>query len=246
MGCGFIAAWSLLRAVVGLNKRESPWQEGKRLGGIFRPSELAARANILLAARNIYEHLHPSARPLLRLQMSLPPELEERLQHLASLRIQLRQLHGALASQQPGRRAEERLVARGADELRSELAGLRSSIDARRSRLQALQHNQVAVDHLANAVVDAARSVSVSIEQRNEEAAVLARASREQGERLLRLRARQGLRTAAPPQQASAAERAEQLEAARERMRRRGARSPALRHRRRRRPTAAAAAAQRG
>eukprot|EP00908_Phaeocystis_cordata_P010728 Transcript_21583.p2 GENE.Transcript_21583~~Transcript_21583.p2 ORF type:complete len:346 (-),score=93.48 Transcript_21583:168-1205(-) len=161
--------------------------------------------------------------------MSLPPELADRLEHLASLRVQLRQLHGALASQQPRRSAttttaEDRLVACGASELRSELAGLSRSLDARRATLQALQSNQESVDQLANAVVDAARSVSASIERRNEETLALSRASREQGERLLRMRAHHGLRqpTVPPTLPPTAAERAEQLEAARERMRRRG------------------------
>ena len=119
-------------------------------------------------------------------------------------------------------------MARRAAELRNELAGLSRSLDARRSALHALRINQNSIDHLATAVIDAARSVSASIDQRTpEETVALARGSREQGERLLQLRARHGLphpATTSPQPPPSASERAGQLEAARERMRRRGAR----------------------
>lgn len=149
--------------------------------------------------------------------------LAERLEYLSSLRTQLSQLHGAMAAQRPNpSRLEAREIQRGVNELRQDLAGLRASSDARSRALHTLQSNQDAVDRLADAVVDAARSVSASIERSNQEALSLARASREQGERLLRLRERHGVPAPLELPPATSAERAEQVEAARARMRRRG------------------------
>ena len=149
--------------------------------------------------------------------------LAERLEYLSSLRTQLSQLHGAMAAQRPNpSRLEAHEIQRGAREIRQDLAGLRASSDARSRALRTLQTNQDAVDRLADAVVDAARSVSASIERSNQEALELSRASREQGERLLRLRERHGLPAPVELLPSTSIERAEQVDAARARMRRRG------------------------
>jgi len=149
--------------------------------------------------------------------------LAERLEYLSSLRTQLSQLHGAMAAHRPHpSRLEAREIQRGAREIRQDLAGLRASSDARSRALRTMQTNQDAVDRLADAVVDVARSVSASIERSNQEALELSRASREQGERLLRLRERHGLPAPVELLPSTSIERAEQVDAARARMRRRG------------------------
>ena len=86
--------------------------------------------------------------------MSIPPDLQDRLEHLASLRSQLRQLHGALGAQRPQQRpGANASLLREAAEIRGDLAGLSRSMDARRSALYALQSSREGVDRLADVVL---------------------------------------------------------------------------------------------
>ena len=86
----------------------------------------------------------------------LPPELASRLEHPASLRSSIREMHGALAQQQRNQRRSEGSVAREVAALRSDLAGVNRSLEARREALIALRDRSGQMDRLATSVADAA------------------------------------------------------------------------------------------
>lgn len=96
--------------------------------------------------------------------MSLPPDLADRLEYLASLRSSLREVHGALARQQREQpRRSEGSVAREVASLRSDLAGVNRSMEARREALIALRDRSSEIDELAATVADAAATTRASL-----------------------------------------------------------------------------------